>query len=288
MSLPSRTLRRWSLPLGLVAGFGIVLALIWQVPSVSAQAPTIDLGSADAEVAPIESAQTPAIADVIPVAPLGVELTDRLEELRKHAESEEAFEKAADQKWGSACGVLACIGQALSLHPQGSEVSGDKLAIRDAAMELAVCGDAEEARQYLDILAEAIDAPGAVNPDSSDAAEPDGVDWYSLIDSYSLMEEINTRNSKLVRVSRRPRGKPEEAAHAAVIALLCYPMHAQAEDYVGDDDLGDYQTLAVQYQSQVSEMAAAVSAKDGPLVKEKLTASTQTCNQCHEKYRDGE
>ena len=264
---------------------------VWAVPLVrpaAAQAPTIDLGSNDAEVAPVESAQVPPIAEVVAAGPLGTELKDRVEELNKLAESEDSFDEASEMAWPSACGVIACIGQALSIHPQGATVPGDKLAIRDAAMELTYAGDLEEAKQLLDILNEAVAATAVDNPDSEDAAEPADLDWYSLIESYYLMEEINTRNSKLVRVSRRPRGKPEEAAHAAVIALLCYPMHAQAEDYVGDDDLGDYQTLAVQYQRQVGAMADAVLAKDGAAVKSAMLESTQTCNTCHQKYRDGE
>ena len=219
------------------------------------------------------------------VAEMGVLLTeadDRIGELDKLLADEAAFEKAGEMALPSAAGVLACIGQFVALHPEGAKSGVNGTALRDAAMELAEAGDLDEAKAAKEKVAAARGGEG-------EGGAVEDATWYDLIPSYYLMEEINTRNSKLVRVSRRPRGKPEEAAHAAVIALLCLPMHAQAEDYVLEDaDLPDYQGLALKYQDEVAAMARAVTAKDGPEVKRLLLASKKTCDQCHTKYRDGE
>ena len=281
-------LLRWAAcPLAVAA----VWAAAWQTPLAAQQTAAPSAEEAASEVVIDEDGNVvgtpmPGI-QTLPVEPLAAELTDRVAELKKLAADDDAFEKASDLAWPSATGVLACLGQALAMHPNGTEAPGDKLAIRDVALTLYDAADAEEARGLLDTLDEAVAAPGATYVDSPDAAEPEGVDWYSLIDSYSLMEEINTRQSKIVRVMRRPRGKADEAAHAAVIALLCYPMHAQAEDYVDPVDVPDYQRLAAEYQSEVVKMSEAILKKDKRALAKSLETSRQSCNQCHEKYRDG-
>ena len=131
-------------------------------------------------------------------------------------------------------------------------------------------------------------APGTEYVDSPDAAEPEGTDWYSLIESYYLMQEINDRNAAIVKVMRRPKGTAEEAANAAVIALLCYPMHAQAEDYVEEADLPGYRALTVQNLTQAGDIVEAVLAKDRKAVKTTVLACQQSCKSCHQQYRDGE
>lgn len=221
------------------------------------------------------------IETVAKVPVLVVEVDSRLAELDTLLKDSESYEKGKELAIPSAAGVLACIGHAVAQHPEKANAGLAPLKLRDAALELAEAGDLDDARKALAKLKEA-------RTTAEDAGDLAAQTWYDLIASYELMEEINTRNSKLVRVSRRPRGKPEEQAHAAVIALLCLPMHAQGEDYVDEDQLPDYQALTLRYLKESSEMSAAVEAKDGDAVKRLLVASKKTCDECHKTYRDGE
>lgn len=227
-------------------------------------------------------AQSPVPMDeVAKVDVLLVEADARIAELEKLFASEEAYEKGTDLAIPSAAGVLACIGQGLALHkeqPKDVNTTG----LRDAAVAVYDAGDLEEAKAALAKLKEARAGNGEPGEKASE------VSFGVLIGGYELMEEINTRTSKIARVARRPRGKPEEAAHAAVIALLCLPMHAQAEDYVDEDDVPDYQKLSLEYLNQLADMSSAITAKDSAAVKKLLLASKQTCDTCHKKYRDGE
>lgn len=231
---------------------------------------------------PLAGAEPPvALSDVASVEVLLVEADDRIEELEKLLASEESYDEGTELAIPSAAGVLACIGHGLTLHakrPQDVNTTG----LRDAAVELYEAGDLEEAKAALVLIKDVRNGGGEESEDDDDMS------FGTLIGGYELMEEINTRTSKISRVARRPRGKPQEAAHAAVIALLCLPMHDQAEDYVEEEDVEDYQNLSLEYLNQLSQMSNAIIAKDGKTVKELLLASKQTCDQCHKKYRDGE
>ena len=224
----------------------------------------------------------PPVGSVVDVDVLVVETDDRIEELDKLLKDNTSFEKGSELALPTAAGVLAVIGQAIARHPDRSKAGFSGTALRDAALKLAESGSLEDAQK-------ALVGVQAARGGGGDGGAVDDAAWYDLIPSYELMEEINTRNSRLVRVSRRPRGKPEEAAHAAVIALLCYPMHAQGEDYVLDDaDLPDYRGLVIKYQREVADLGRAVRAKNGAEVKRLLLASKETCDHCHKVYRDGE
>ena len=275
-------------PLLLLAGL-LLLSLLVGPPSraISKEAAATNAGTDEASTDEA-STELPPVGDVLDVGPLAAELARRVEELGTHAADDEAFDEASEMKWNKACGVVACIGQALSQHPEGHKTPGDKLAIRDTALALAEAGDAEEARGLLDPLREALTVPGIEYVDSPDAAEPEGVDWYSMIESYYLMQEINDRNAAIVKVMRRPKGTDEEAANAAVMALLCYPMHAQAEDYVEEEDLPGYYGLTIANMRQAGDIVDAVLAKDRKAVKTTVLAAQQSCKACHQQYRDGE
>lgn len=218
---------------------------------------------------------------VAKVEVLLVEADSRIAELEKLFATDEAYDEGTDLAIPSAAGVLACIGQGLALHkdqPKDVNCTG----LRDAALAIAEAGDREEASAALAKVKEARAGKGETGDPAADIA------FGTLIGGYELMEEINTRTSNIARVSRRPRGKPEEAAHAAVIALLCLPMHDQAEDYVDESDVNDYQKLSLEYLNQLADLSNAITAKDSATVKKLLLSSKQTCDTCHKKYRDGE
>ena len=279
-----------SLPLPLLAAGLVAAGLGPLVAPAADETATLEQPTAEAAAldAPASGTELPPVEETLNAEALAAELKVRVEELAKHAASDDAFEEASDMKWAKATGVIACIGQALAMHPQGASLAGDKLAIRDAALALYEAGDAAEARELIDPLREAMAVPGAANVDSPDAAEPDGVDWYSLIESYYLMQEINDRNAALVKAMRRPRGTMEEAANAAVMALLCYPMYAQGEDYVDESDLPGYYELTVANMRQAGDITEALLAKDRRAVKTATLAAQESCQACHKKYRDGE
>jgi hypothetical protein len=154
-------------------------------------------------------------------------------------------------------------------------------ALREAALGFKADGGIAEARAAL----EAVKAARAGGGRTDAAAEHD---WNKLVDMHAMMEEVNARNAKLVPIFRRPRGRPEEAAHASTIAILALAMEADTSTVTGEVNIALWQKLSREYREKMTEVATAVRAKDGKTAREHFDRANEICDQCHEKIRDAE
>jgi hypothetical protein len=219
--------------------------------------------------------------DTAPVADIVLEVDGKIALLEKALASDESFEAAREKDVIQSFGVLACMGQALAEHTGHAEAKFSGPALREAALGFKADGGIAEAREALEAVKTARAGGG-----KTDAATEH--DWDKLVDMHAMMEEVNARNAKLVPIFRRPRGRPEEAAHASTIAILALAMEADTSTVDGEENIALWQRLSREYREKMTEVATAVRAKDGKTAREHFDRANEICDQCHEKLRDAE
>jgi hypothetical protein len=227
-----------------------------------------------------------APTDVGPVASIEailLEVDSKIEVLSGALESAEKFEMAKEKDVWQAFGVISVMGQAIAEHPQKADAPFSGPALRDAALQYYAGRGLtyEQAQAAFAAVQEARQGGGA-----TDAAAD--YEWNKLIRMHPMMEEINSRNAKLLSVFRRPRGRPEEAGHATTIALLSLAMYADTHEVKNEADIPQWQAWATEYREKMVAVAAAVQEKDGAKARELFDAANETCDACHEKFRDVE
>lgn len=232
-----------------------------------------------ANLLPVQAKAPAPIKEVAPLKHLTFELSDRINEIEKLLVSQEAFdkEKSAEQLL-MAFGTLACVGQAIAEHPDQDVDQVAGVAVREAAKKYEDGVSYDDAQAALAALKEAANGGG---DKTAEVEHP----WDELIDMYSMMEEINTRNGKVLRVLRRVRGKEDEPVHASIIAVLSLAMCADTS-YIDEKDTARWQELALEYQALMSEVATAIEKKDGDTAKTKFLEATESCKVCHKEFRD--
>ena len=232
--------------------------------------------------APFLAAWGEAPTPIKPVAPLDdivFEVNDKIEQLDGLLATAESYEEKREGEIQQAFGVLAVMGQAIAEHEdhEQTEISGP--ALRDAALPFTIETSYDDAKAILDSVKKARAGGGA-----TDAAVEH--EWDELIPMYPMMEEINNRNAALVRVIRRPRGREGESAHASTIALLSIAMYADTHEVEGDADVSAWQEMSAEYRTLMVQAAEAIRARDGDTARTHFDAANETCDRCHEKFRD--
>jgi hypothetical protein len=223
-------------------------------------------------------AEAPEELKKSPVADLAAEANAQIEDLGTWTASEAAFKEKRDDIRRSAS-VVAVLGQAIAEHPEGQSQKLSRIAMRDAAMKLASIEDQQEAVRILTALKTAASGKAEV-------ATPETVAWADLIDMADLMHVINTRNAQVVRAARRSRDPEGDSRHALTIAMLTLVMAEQAEDYLSkEEDIKAWKKYAKDFQTGMTDLAAAIKAQDKANVQKHLAASTKACNDCHAQFR---
>lgn len=241
---------------------GVAALLIMAVPflTVSGEAPT-----AIKPVAPLD--------DVVYEVNAKVKLLDRL------LGSAESYEENREDEVLQAFGVLAVMGQAIAEHEDHAQTDISGPALREAALPFKEDSSYDEAQSILAAVKQAVAGQGAT--DASVEYE-----WNRLIPMHPMMEEINNRNAALVRVIRRPRGREGESANATTIALLSIAMSADTHDVKDKDAIPEWQNMAEEYRDHMVEVAEAIRVRDAETARTHFDAANETCDACHDKFRD--
>jgi hypothetical protein len=171
------------------------------------------------------------------------------------------------------------MGQSLVEHPEQAQAGFSGAAVRDAALKF------QRNSVYADAQAALTAVTAARNGEGEGEAD---VPWNKLIRIHPMMEELNSRNAKLVPIFKRPRGKPEESRHATVMALLSLAMFADTHEVKNEADIPQYQQWATDYRTAMVGVAGALRNKDGQTARELFDQANATCDACHEKFRDAE
>ena len=207
------------------------------------------------------------------------EIDSKITLLQRSLETPEKYEAAKDKDVWQSFGVISVMGQSLVEHPQNVEAGFSGGAIRDAALMFQRKATHAEAQAALS------EVTAARNGEGEGAAD---VPWNKLIRMHPMMEEINSRNAKLVRIMKRPRGRAKEVQHATTISLLALAMEADTHEVKNEADIPEYQKLAAGYRSDMISVASAIKERDGKTAREFFDAANEKCDACHEKFRDAE
>ena len=212
-----------------------------------------------------------------PIADLEVEVESQIEILEELLESEESFEDGADDVVRQAFGVLACMGQAIAEHSGNSETKINGPALRDAALMLKRNSDYEEAQEALEAVKDAHSGQASGEHEVEYA-------WDKLFKMYPMMEEMNARNSKILRILRRPRGNADEPVHATTWAVLSIAMEADTHDVKNDDDLPQWHKMSDEFRTASVKLAEAIRQKDAKEARIWFDKANETCDACHEVF----
>ena len=221
-----------------------------------------------------------AITPVAPMDDIVYEVNEKIELLDELLASAESYEENREGEVRQALGVLAVMGQAIAEHEDHEETDISGPALREAALPFKKNSSWEEAQSILAAVKEAQSGGGA-----TDAAVE--YEWNKLVNMHPMMEEINNRNAALVRVMRRPRGRDGEAAHASTISLLTVAMYADTHEVKNENDVPLWQEMSREYLDLMVQVGEAIRARDGETARTHFDAANETCDRCHEKFRDG-
>lgn len=222
--------------------------------------------------APIKIAQIVAVDDLV------AEAQAKSVQLSKHLVSREAYAETKKDDLAQAAGTLACMAQAISEHPDAKDVKVAGPALRDAALILRNPKSFEDAKVAEKALNAALKGQGEGKTEFS---------WAKLMAREAMMEEINSRNSKLRRVIRRSRKPSVDSLHASTMAVLSVAMYADAHGHDQDKaSLAEWREISKESVGIMASIAGAIKKKDAAGAKRLYVRAVKTCTDCHKKFRD--
>lgn len=176
-----------------------------------------------------------------------------------------------------AAGVLAALAQAVAENDGESAWKKSAADVRDAALKLGQAKTVDEAKA-------AVAAIKALEGKESTAKVE--YDWAKFLDVHELMEEVQSRNSKLARVIRKGTQDADSVRHATVMAVLGLALEANPHGLKDKKDIENWQQYSQDFTKGFAGVSAALKAKEADKVKAAFSAVGKSCAACHEKYKD--
>jgi len=236
----------------------VIPALLISTASIYAQAPY-----------PVESFAS--------IDELGQEAKIQVERLEKVLASPESFEKQKEKSVVQAFGLLACVGQGLAEHAESAKSPYNGPALRDAAMKFNSELDHAGAKEALEGIKQVLD--GKVTGDR-EKLRP----WNELIEMYPAMEEMNTRNSEILKVLKRPRGNPEEISPVVAWGLLGLAMRANSDYASEDDEQAKWNGWSDEFHQATIKLGESIRAKEKETGRTWFDKASATCEACHKVF----
>jgi hypothetical protein len=219
------------------------------------------------------------LSTVAPVADLVAEAEAKVELIEGYLKDEKTYSGMKKKKIPQAASVLACLGQAIAEHPQKSDVKAAGADLRDASLGIIKSTSYQEARDTFGRIKLAL--AGQSNGEAKTEHN-----WHQLIDLHRLMDEVNARNSKVRRVVRRSRDPRKDSLHATTLAVLALAIHADTHMVKDEKDIPRWQELSLDFQKSMTTIASALKEKDKDGAREAYLKAKQSCNHCHDAFRD--
>lgn len=223
--------------------------------------------------APVKLSEVAAIEDLVAAAEANFALLD------EHLQTEGAYSNAKKREIPRAAGVLACLAQAIVEHPDKDQTNVAAAALRDAAVELQTTDTYTDAAAVLERTKQAFQGS------SSGCAEAEHA-WNELINLHRLMEEVNSRNTKLRRALRRSREPQQESLDATTLAVLALAIHADTHEVKAESNIPKWQGYARELQTNMTALASAIKRQDSEEGKRLFLSAAKACNKCHDEFRE--
>lgn len=219
------------------------------------------------------------LSTVSPVADLVAEAETKIKELDGLLADNDSYTKAKKKGVPQAAGVLAVLAQAIAEHDEESAWKKSAADVRDAAIAIAKAGSLADAKKGLD-AAKAGTGGKAAGAKAEHA-------WDKLIDMDSLMSEVSGRSGKLRKAFRKaPEDHVAASRDASVLAVLSLVIEADTHDVKDKADIEKWKKYSKDLQKSMTDISAALKAKDDAKGKSLFLESAKSCNSCHTDIRD--
>jgi hypothetical protein len=240
----------------------------------------LTLFAAAASAVSISVAGAPAdVSKAVGAEELATAARTKAEDLGKAVASEAAYGRAMENKIiAKDGGVIACLAQALVEHKDGDASGINATGLRDAAILLSRTKKLADATAALKNVNEALAGKG----EKGEKDHP----WNKLVNMHRMMEEFEYQGGKLRRVLKRPRRLESYAENAAVLVVLGLAMEADTHEVKDKTRLPQWTKWSKEYHQAMSGLNTAIKAGDGAKARSIFDAANESCETCHEVFRD--
>jgi hypothetical protein len=240
----------------------------------------LTLFAAAASAVSISVAGAPAdVSKAVGAEELATAARTKAEDLGKAVASEAAYGRAMENKIiAKDGGVIACLAQALVEHKDGDASGINATGLRDAAILLSRTKKLADATAALKNVNEALAGKG----EKGEKDHP----WNKLVNMHRMMEEFEYQGGKLRRVLKRPRRLENYAENAAVLVVLGLAMEADTHEVKDKTRLPQWTKWSKEYHQAMSGLNTAIKAGDGAKARSIFDAANESCETCHEVFRD--
>jgi hypothetical protein len=236
--------------------------------------------------APCYAAAPAKIAAVAPIADVTAEADAKVKILDEALSSDSNYLAAKGSTIPTEAGVLAVLAQAVVESEEKAAWKASAADVRDGAIAVATSKSYDDAKKGLAAVKDAIGGKAA-------GAAAD-YEWNKLCKLGGVMKEINKRNGKLRRAVRLKELKDEEAADfsrdASVAAVLALAAHDDTHEVKSGkkEEIEQWKKWAKDYQEQMTAASVAIKKKDIAAAADAFKKANNSCNACHDKFREKE
>ena len=225
------------------------------------------------------------LSTIISISDLQNEAVLQLSLVKQYLDTRKSYADSAKHELPRAAGMLAVIGQALASHDSKLTAAekADRLPIhgptlRDTALKLSASKTHGEALATVPRLTQAV--LGQAQPAGS-AKRP----WTGLISLHHVMEELNSRNSRLRRAVRQTRDPNLAARNAATMSLLGLVILSDTHEVKQKSQLPVWQKFSSNFQTNAAATGRAFRTGDKTKIKPLYLQSAKACADCHSTFR---
>lgn len=219
------------------------------------------------------------VSEAVGAKELAAAAKTKAEDLGKALKSVADFERAIEAKTiAKDGGVIACLAQALVEHKDGEATGINASGLRDAGIILSKAKKVDDAKAALAKVNEALAGKG----EKGEKDHP----WNKLVNMHRMMEEFEFQGGKLRRVLRRPRRLENYSENAAILVVLGLAMEADTHEVKDKTKLPQWTKWSKEYHQAMSSLNNAIKAGDGAKAKSIFDAANESCETCHEVFRD--
>jgi len=233
---------------------------------------------------PCYAAAPAKIAAVAPIADVVAEADAKIKALDEALESDKSYLENKGTTIPKEAGILAVLAQAVVESEEKAAWQASAADVRDAAIALSNAKSYDEAKKGLAGVKEAV---GGKAGNAKKEAE-----WNKLCGLGKVMKEVNARNGKLRRATKKKTMTDEEAAEAArdasVLAILALAAHDDTHEVKKPDEVKEWQKFSKEFQAQMTATAAAFKKKDVTGAADTWKKGNAACTDCHAKFRKTE
>ncbi|WP_437226156.1 hypothetical protein SH661x_004438 [Planctomicrobium sp. SH661] len=225
------------------------------------------------------AAQSPVpIEKIATVSEIEQLIQKNAESLGKLLEDESKFEELKGKGIREDFGMLALLGQSLAESPGNKDSKINGPALRDAALAYDRKGDHAAAKAAYGTVQSVLG--GTVTGEHAELHP-----WNKLINMHPMMEEMNSGNSAILKVVKKPRGKADEVLPAVAWGLLAVAMKADTHEVKNPDELPQWDAWSDDFLASSLKLAEAIRAKDAEEGRKWFDKANETCDACHEQFR---